>query len=125
VSDTQVDQWLEEGGNLILFEITGYESLPPVVLDTVETTARGLLQLYAASYLADASHPEKAGGAGRLGDSYWNRYQQGLVSLSAFVTKEIDKLRLSESPEVGPTDFGAGGNFPPRCQQNRWLTRGF
>lgn len=123
VSEPQIDAWLEEGGTRILFQITGYEALPNVLLDQVETVARGLVQSYAASFLADATHPEKAGGAGRLGESYWQRYQSGLTELSAFVKCEIEKLQLSESPEVGPTDFGAGARFP--CRRNRWLTRGF
>jgi hypothetical protein len=125
VSDTQIEQWLEEGGTRILFQITGYESLPPVLLDQVETLARGLLHSYAASFLADATHPEKAGGAGRLGDSYWQRYQTGLTELAAFVQLEIEKLRLVESPEVGATDFGAGHSFPPLRDSSAWMQRGF
>lgn len=119
-SDDTVGEWLEQGGSRVAVRILRYELLPAQVIDTITEAARGLTELYAAAFLFDATRPERAGSAGRLGGVLWERFQRGLDELAATVRLEIDRVGINADESV--TGPGAIGHFR---RPSGWEQKGF
>ncbi|RGA03660.1 hypothetical protein DI270_017365 [Microbispora triticiradicis] len=110
ITDDTLTQWITEGAAQVAGRIRGYAALAPATTVQIEAQARGLVHLYAASFLADASHPERAAGRARLGEVYWERYTAGLNQLTAWVRDVIDTGQGSG----GPPGSAAWAFPPPR-----------
>lgn len=125
IDDAQVAAWLAESAADISLAIVGYEQLGGTWSDVIERRAADLAQLRAAAQLVDTTHPERAPGGGRLGDVWWQRYQEQRGQLKDEVKGALDQLAAQETGDVGgayaPKPM-AQGSFRPRSgwTEIRW-----
>lgn len=86
-----VEEWLKTIGGQVSGAAAGYatlENADPLAYAEVVDTARGLVNLGAAAWVADAAFPERAdGNSASLGEVLWARYKDGLASLTARVAQ--------------------------------------
>lgn len=129
VAEITIDRWLIEGGALVTGEIAAFRRLPDVAAPgidltqpIVEDSARGLVELYAASLLADVTHPERATGGRGYGAVLYQRFTDGLTRLRNAVT-----VAVAAAAEAAGGVGGAGSSLPEAVFPTSpgWMTRGF
>jgi hypothetical protein len=123
-SDATIGQWLDAGGADVAAAIRGYERLAPdpavakpgqaELVASIETRAKSLTELYAASMLANVALPERQGKT-QLGDTLYARFTDGLKRLTDDVRDELTRLDELEPADVGQAatdEFGPVAQFP-------------
>jgi hypothetical protein len=121
ISDPTVNGWVEEGAGDVALALIGYEQLGGQWAAVIERRAKALAELYAAAFLVDTTHPERAPAGGRLGDVWWERYRTQRAQLKEEVGAALDQLKAQEDGTDTGGDSGgyqthpiAEGRFRPR-----------
>lgn len=123
VPDSRVVAWLAEGSARVANRLRGWgrltEQSEPAAED-VRVAARGLVELYAAAWLEDATHPARTGSDSRYGQVLYSRFSEGLDELAGAVAAALDAAGGDVAPIApGVQTSGIAAAFPPPSLASR------
>jgi hypothetical protein len=118
--DTQVEEWIESAGAVVDLRLARLALLPvdstdpgwtagDVTQAAVELQARELVELYAASLLADVTHPERALSGKGFGAVLMARFTAAITALAKDIDDAVERQTSSAgSAIVAPLPLGYG-----------------
>lgn len=120
VGDPQVEEWIDEAGSVVALRLARLELLPadrtapgwalgiPTQAE-LELQARQLVQLYAASLLADVTHPERAQNGKGFGAVLMARFDAAVSGLASEIDTAVERSQLDGGSAVSaPAPWGIG-----------------
>lgn len=121
-SDEVVEGWIVQAGAVVALRLARLALLPADSTDvdggyevgvptqvSIEPFARHLVELYAASLLADVTHPEVAQNGRGFGDVLMRRYEAAATSLATQIDVAVERLgTLTGADASFPQPFGIG-----------------